>query len=122
MDQLHQLPTLKSSKGLDLLTYSIFSLLPMVPFEVSKIGLSDVVLKYPFNEMPRDFEMTLTNNPVVRITNIGKAKLLTTTTFPLDEKNVYITIVDYVRKEKNSNPDSFAQLYRAADPTRFLRP
>jgi hypothetical protein len=121
MDQIRNLPTLQTSKGLDLVTYTIFTLAPMKPYEVTKIQASDLILKYPFNDIPRDFQVLLTNDPDVRITNIGSAKLLSSTTLPLDEPNVYVTIVDNVRTQQNDNPIIITQLYRSDDPIRCLK-
>lgn len=71
--------------------------------------------------MPRNIEFTLSNDPDVRMTNIGKAKMLTVDTFPLEEPDVYMTVVDNVRRERSDNPILITQLYRASDPTRFLK-
>lgn len=121
MDQIRKLPTLHSSNALDLLTYTIFTLIPMHPVDKTKVNTTDFVLEYPFNEMPRDIQITMSADPDVKITNIGPSKLLNHTTFPLDEPNVYMTLCDYVRRERNDNPILVTQLYRASDPTRFLK-
>jgi hypothetical protein len=121
MDQIHKLPTLQTSKGLNLITYTIFTLTPMKPYDLTKIHPTDLVLKYPFNDTPRDIQILLSNDSDVKITNVGSAKLLSYITFPLDEAHVYMTIVDNVRTELNTNPTIVTQLYRATDPTEFLR-
>ncbi len=112
LDQIKELPCLQESKGLDLLTYTIFSLSPWKPHDAENIAETDYVLKHPFNEMPRDIQITLSNDPDVRMTNIGKAKMLTVDTFPLKEPRVYMTVVDSVHRERSDNPILITQLYR----------
>ncbi len=121
MDQIRKLPILRVSKGLDLITYTLFTLIPMKTYNVTKILSTDLVLKNPFNNMPRDIQIILSNDPDVRVINAGSAKLLFYTTFPLQEHQVYMTISDSERREKSNNPTIITQLYRNGDPIRFLK-
>lgn len=119
VDQAKKLPSLKNSKALHLIHYVIYTLAIFKPVEEKSITEKDILIKDPYNGMPRTFEFTISSDPDVRMTNIGPHSLISINTFSLTEPGVYMTICDLEHKTLDTR--YIIQLHRDNDPLGFLK-